>query len=100
MTRTLCLCALGFGLFGLVLATPQPSQAGGHWQCWKFSATAKAGKEARAAARAARKVKRRIKRYGRQKGYALRAGATHTRCYPTGKKLIRYRCTAWARACR
>ncbi len=100
MIRTLCLCALAFGLFGLLLATPQPADAGGHWRCWKISESAKGINEARVAGRATRQLQRAIRRYGRKHGFTPRVGPTRTSCHPTGKRVLKVECTAWARVCR
>ncbi len=91
MTRTLCLCALALGLFGLVLVAPQPADAG---RCMKVSATASGLLEPNVAARATRKVKRAI----RKGGYGSHVSPTYTKCHPTGKPR-RVACAAWARAC-
>ncbi|MGI9385033.1 MAG: hypothetical protein ACR2PO_17920 [Methyloligellaceae bacterium] len=98
MKRTLGICVLAIGLFGLGSAAPQPAEASKHWRCWGFSATARGLSEAAAGARAERVLKRRVRRWGRQKGYTPRTGPVDTAC----KKLpgIRYECVASARVCK
>ena len=54
MKRTLGICVLAIGLFGLGSATPPPAEAGKHWRCWRVSATARGLSEAAASARAER----------------------------------------------
>lgn len=87
MTRILCLCGLALGLFGLVLATPQPADAG----CYKLTATTKGALGSFVAGRATRQVKRAVKRGG----YAM-ASPVRTSCSHNGRK----HCTAWVRACK
>ena len=98
MKRTLGICVLAIGLFGLGSSAPQPADANGQWRCWSFSSTERGLSEAAASKRAERKLKRQIKRWGRKKGYKPQTGPVDTAC----KKLrrIRYECVASARVCK
>ncbi len=96
MTRTRCLGTFVLAFLGLLLAAPQPADAG----CWKSNAAAKGVFEAHVAARATHKLKHGIRRAGRRGGYSPLVGTTHTDCRPTGRKVVRVECMAWSRVCR
>lgn len=98
MKRTLGICVLAIGLFGLGSGAPQPAEADAHWRCWKFTAVARGAAEPNASARAERILQGEIRRWGRRKGYTPRVGRVHTACTKLGRR--RYECAASARVCK
>ena len=89
MIRTLGLCALALGLFGLVLGTPQTADA----RCYRVTLDSTHGVfKGPVSNRATRQLKRHLRR----NGYAL-AGTVYTDCAP---HRLHMHCKAWARACR
>ena len=89
MTRTLSLCVLALGLFGLVLTAPQSAEA----RCYKVSLASAHGVFK---GPVSNRATRQLKRYLRRNGYAL-AGTVYTHCEP---HRLHKHCKAWARACK